>query len=147
MLHGVSAERRALASAAGKTPADLLMDDIEIYRLHLMDMTRELEAVKSARTPWIQLGSTYTRQEGDGELMGTGRTSQRKRIPRLEAITRLSKDIAYIQTKYDNALKNLHDMTKSETPPGANTQQYLNALNATAEEVWGEEEAPGDKEA
>lgn len=118
ILRGVSEEKRQAVAVDQQSPADLMKEEIEVYRLLLMDLMTELEAVKTARETWVWLGSTYTRQEGDGEIMGTGRIAQRKRMPRLEAVFRLSKDLAYVQAKADAAIHKWHEQLKGSPPAG-----------------------------
>lgn len=118
LLRGVSDEKRQLVAVDELSPADLMKQEIEVYRLLLMDLMAELEVVKASTETWVWLGSTYTRQEGDGELMGTGRIAQRKRMPRVEAIFRLSKDLAYVQAKADAAIHKWYEQLKAAPPSG-----------------------------
>jgi hypothetical protein len=137
LLHGVSEERQQLVAVAGKTPAELLEEGIEQNRLLLGDLAAELEAVKMSPKKWVWLGSTYTRQEGDGALMGTGRIAQRKRMPKLEAIARLTKDIASVQRVYNKMVKDLHDMLKGGEPddPQAGLRALKDAIKQSAETI------------
>lgn len=111
LLHRVSEERQALVRLPeNATPADTLRHNIEVYQLSIADMTEEIEAIKASAKRWWWQGSTYRRQDGDGELMGTGRISERKRLPREEALKEMVKARAAVQGKLDQALTKLHDM-------------------------------------
>lgn len=111
LLHAVSPERAALVELSpDASAADILRFNIQVYMLALADMTREIEAINASTKRWWWLGSTYTRQEGDGELMGTGRISERKRVPREEALKTMIEARARVQRNLDNALTKLHKM-------------------------------------
>lgn len=111
LLHAVSPERRALVEGAGDlTPETILRQSIAVHQLAVADLTAEIEAIQCSDKRWVWLGSTYTRQEGDGELMGTGRTSQRKRAPREEALRMMVEARARVQARLDAASDKLHKM-------------------------------------
>lgn len=131
VLRGVSPEKQEAVAVDDDLPADLMRQQIQTYRLLLMDLVTELEAVKASTETWVWVGSTYTRQEGDGELMGTGRIAQRKRMSRIDAIFRLSKDVAYVQAKLDAAVSKLHVIEKGADPE--DPQAGLKALAAAIE--------------
>jgi hypothetical protein len=111
MMHDVSPERAARVSVTeDDTPADLIRRSIEIHQLSIADMTREIEAILASRKVWWWLGSTYTRQQGDGEIMGTGRISNRKRMTREEAARQMMEARSRVQGKLDSAIAKLHTM-------------------------------------
>lgn len=115
LLHGVDPQRAALVMInEDMSPADLLRQSIMVHRLAILDMTREIEAIQASTKRWWWLGSTYTRQEGDGEIMGTGRISQRKRVPREEALQTMIEARSRVQGKLDSAVEKLHKMEQAD---------------------------------
>lgn len=138
LLHGVKPEEvRLVQLPPGAAPADLLRQSIELYRLKLIDMNREIEAIKASKFRWWWLGSTYTRQEGDGEIMGTGRISQRKRVPKEEALKTMVESLTRVQKAHDKAVKDLFDMEKGEPPgdPQAGLKALAEAIKSSKERL------------
>jgi hypothetical protein len=112
-LHGVSEEQKVMAAVPEDvSTSTLLRQSIGGWRLQILDMRREIEAIKNADQKWWWLGSTYTREEGDGEIKGTGRISQRKRVPKEEALKVMIEALSRVQGKHDSAVEKLHNMIK-----------------------------------
>lgn len=115
LLHGVRPDQVKLAQVdPNATAQDLILDSISRHRLSIIDMNAEIEAIKASKERWWWLGSTYTRQEGDGEIMGTGRISSRKRIPRGEALKTMIDALARVQSRMDKAIADYHRMQQDD---------------------------------
>lgn len=133
LLHYVPPERRALVAAVETmSPQEMLRQSIAVHQLAIADMTREIEAINVSPRRWWWLGSTYTRQEGDGEIMGTGRIAQRRRMPKEEALRRMVEARAKVQARLDAAVKALHQMQQGADPDDPN--EGLKGLAAAIEQ-------------
>lgn len=138
LLHAVSRERAAMVEVGKEEDeAELLSQSIELYRLTIIDMTEEIEAIRASPKRWWWLGSTYRRLEGDGELMGTGRISERKRHPREEALKIMIEARAKVQARMDKAIKDRAEIRRNAkpTPPGAGTPEGIDYSKLTVEEL------------
>lgn len=138
MLHGVSPERILLVrDAAELSPVEMLRRSIARYTLTIADMTQEIEAIKESDKQFWVIGTTYKRQEGDGELMGTGRVAQRQRMPRMEALRIMMDALTKVQARHDAAASKLAAIEKGLNPEGGNgpTTNYLVLSPAQAREL------------
>lgn len=147
-LHFVPEEdARRAEGQADKTPVELQRDSVVFYDARLFDMTRRMAKLQNQRKEMLTTEAEWVRQEGDGETAGTFRQAKRKRKRLDDLIFELHEAITRTQSKRDAAVSKLHDMTKADAPTGNNAQQFQDALNATAEDVWGEEGGTGNEEA
>lgn len=138
LLHHMPAERvREVLDSSNDPPEVKLQKSIDGYLLVLAGMYEELARIQASPKAMVVLGASFVRQEGDGAIAGTFRQSGRKRVPRVEAIAKLSKDIAMVQAKHDKAVRDLHEMTKGGQPedPQAGLKALAEAIRSSREKL------------
>jgi uncharacterized protein YjcR len=137
------ADQRIIAETDPPDAATAVRRSISLYSARLQLQLLRLAKLEAEKKQMITVESSYTRQEGDGELMGTGRIATRKRRSIDEEIRRQSAIIDRTQRLHDQAVKLLIELEKGAPPPddAAGNKQYADALNAKAPEVWADEEA------
>lgn len=128
-----------IADTAPKNEREALERSVSLYDARIRMQLVRLAKLEAQHKSMVTFESSYTRQEGDGEIMGTGRISTRKRRSLDEEIRRQHQIIDKTQRLYDAAVRALHDMSKNEPPGGPNMDAYFDALKKTAEEVWGDD--------
>lgn len=136
------ADQRIIAETDPPDAATAVKRSISLYSARLQLQLLRLAKLEAEKKQMITVESSYTRQEGDGEIMGTGRIATRKRRSIDEEIRRQSAIIDRTQRLHDQAVKLLIELEKGAPPPddAAGNKQYADALNARAPEVWADEE-------
>lgn len=137
-LHGLDKEdAEAIGEMAELDPIKLQRKSIEGWLQLIAEMTVEIGAIRASPNRMWMLGTTYRRQEGDGELMGTGRISERKRVPREEALRIMVEARAKVQARLDKAIATLATLMRNtkDTPPGSGAPADIDYSKLTVEEL------------
>jgi uncharacterized protein YjcR len=125
------ADVRIIAETDPPDARTALKRSISLYSARLQLQLLRLATLEAEKKRMITVESSYTRQEGDGELMGTGRIATRKRRSIDEEIRRQSAIIDRTQRLHDQAVKLL--LEKGETGGGADKlEELLKQMEAAA---------------